>query len=159
MNNLNIRIKFLPLIVSSLFLLSPDVVVGQVTYRATEDALKQLIKDIEKVRKAPVKNLSTKADGEKNGVLSDRYTIQKGDTLNQIINQKLSSSPISYDILKMSIVKTNGHAFKRNNPNWMYAGKVIKFPTVSDLKDLLFKNQRNQVNSGASSSDNWVQFP
>ena len=59
----------------------------------------------------------------------------------------------------MSIVKTNGHAFKRNNPNWMYAGKVIKFPTVSDLKDLLFKNQRNQVNSGASSSDNWVQFP
>lgn len=160
MNNFNIRIKFVPLILSSLFLLSSsDVVIGQVTYRATEDALKQLIKDIEKVRKAPVNNSSSKANGEKNGVLSDRYTIKKGDTLNQIITRELSSSPISYDILKMSIIKANSHAFKRNNPNWMYAGKVIKFPTVSDLKDLLFKNQRNKVNSGISPPDTWVQFP
>ncbi len=158
MNNVNIRIKFVHIVLSGLFLLSPDVVIGQVTYRATEDALKQLIKDIEKVRKAPAGNLSAKVDG-KNGVLSDSYTIQKGDTLNQIIARKLSSSPISYDILKMSIVKTNSHAFKRNNPNWMYAGKVIKFPTVSDLKELLFKNNRSKLNSGTSSPDTWVQFP
>ena len=66
---------------------------------------------------------------------------------------------ISSEILKMSIVKSNRHAFKRNNPNWMYAGKIIKFPTVADLKKLLFKNRGNDKRLSTSNPDNWVQFP
>lgn len=134
--------------------------IAQVSYRATEDALKQLIKDIESVRKAPIKgSFSTKKDSERSGVSSDTYVIRKGDTLNKIIMQNLSSSPISYDILKMSIVKSNRHAFKRNNPNWMYAGKTIKFPDGNDLRSLLFKSQEKKVKINSFNSDTWVQFP
>ena len=159
MKNGKISTSFMSLIFSVLILAVPDISFGQVTYRATEDALKQLIKDIEKVRKAPVNAKSTQVGKGQNTSSKDTYKIQKGDTLNQIIARNLSSSPISYDILKMSIVRANSHAFKRNNPNWMYAGKTIKFPTVLDLKNLLFRNQSNNVSPRSSSSDTWVQFP
>ena len=159
MNNVKISVRFVPIIISVLFLVLPDVSLGQVSYKATEDALKQLIKDIEKVRKAPVDVNMAKASGGKNATSQDTYKIKRGDTLNQIIARNLSSSPISNDILKMSIVKVNSHAFKRNNPNWMYAGKIIKFPSALDLKRLLFKSQMNDANSRSSSSDTWVQFP
>ena len=159
MKNVKISTRFLPLIFFVLIISIPDISFGQVTYRATEDALKQLIKDIEKVRKAPANAQLNEPSGGKNTVSKDTYRIKKGDTLNQIIDRNLSSSPIAHDILKMSIVKANRHAFKRNNPNWMYAGKVIKFPTVSDLKNLLFKNQAINASSRSSTSDTWVQFP
>lgn len=140
--------------------LLPISSIAQVSYRATEDALKQLIKDIESVRKAPIKGSFT---SKKNtGTLDasvNTYVIKKGDTLNKIISQNLSSSPISYDILKMSIVRGNRHAFKRNNPNWMYAGKTIKFPDANDLKSLLFKNQGKEDRLNSFNSDTWVQFP
>ena len=159
MKKVKISTRILPLIFFVSIIAIPDISLGQVTYRATEDALKQLIKDIEKVRKAPANAQLTEASGGKNTVSKDTYRIKKGDTLNQIIDRNLSSSPITHDILKMSIVKANRHAFKRNNPNWMYAGKVIKFPTVSDLKNLLFKNQAMNASSRSSTSDTWVQFP
>ena len=158
---MNITKKKLRLIilVSFFFIALPDIAIGQISYRATEDALKQLIKDIESVRKAPINSsINSKKDvGQVKS--SGTYQIKKGDTLNQIINRNLSSSPISSEILKMSIVKSNRHAFKRNNPNWMYAGKIIKFPTVADLKKLLFKNRGNDKRLSTSNPDNWVQFP
>ena len=159
MKNEKISTRFMPLILIVFIIAVPDISLGQVTYRATEDALKQLIKDIEKVRQAPVNTKSVNASDGKNTVSKDTYRIKKGDTLNQIIDRNLASSPISYDILKMSIVKANRHAFKRNNPNWMYAGKVIKFPTASDLKNLLFKNHAINASSRSSTSDTWIQFP
>lgn len=149
------------ILVSFFFIALPDIAIGQISYRATEDALKQLIKDIESVRKAPINSsINSKKDVDVGQVKSSgTYQIKKGDTLNQIINRNLSSSPISSEILKMSIVKSNRHAFKRNNPNWMYAGKIIKFPTVADLKKLLFKNRGNDKRLSTSNPDNWVQFP
>ena len=65
MNNVKISVRFVPVIISVLILVVPNVSLGQVSYKATEDALKQLIKDIEKVRKAPVDVNMAKASGGK----------------------------------------------------------------------------------------------
>ena len=124
-------------------------VTGQVTYRATEDALKQLIKDIEALRKAPASGTTVgRPDGaagsSKKGLLGGTYVTKRGDTLNQIIQSQVSGLPLKMNILRLAIVNANPHAFKRSNPNWMYAGKRLKLPSVDDIRSVVFKADRDK---------------
>ena len=81
---------------SFVFLLSfvAKDVSGQVTYRATQDALKQLVKDIEALRKAPASGLKDKKD-HPSGLVVGSYVTKPGDTLNQIILRQLPDLPLS----------------------------------------------------------------
>ena len=136
---------------------------GQVTYRATEDALKQLIKDIEALRTAPADG-GKRADGEKTGskvnnLLGGSYVTKRGDTLNQIINRQMSELPLRMNIIRLAIVKGNPHAFKRSNPNWMYAGKRLKLPSIDDIRNVVFKADRQDKERFSSKPDSWIKYP
>ena len=133
-------------------------VFGQVTYRATEDALKQLVKDIEALRKAPLADIEGKK-GEQAGLIGGSYVTKRGDTLNGIIQEQVPDLPLNYNIIRLAIVKANPHAFKRNNPNWMYAGKTLRLPGVEDIRGVVFRKGAKKPKSFTSNPDSWIKYP
>ena len=131
---------------------------GQVTYRATEDALKQLVKDIEALRKAPVSGVTDKK-AEQSGLEVGNYVTKPGDTLNRIILRQLPDLPLRHNIVRMAIVKANPHAFKRKNPNWMYAGKTLRLPSVDDIRSVVFRDTTVDQKSFTPNPDSWIKYP
>ena len=131
---------------------------GQVTYRATEDALKQLVKDIEGLRKAPASGLKDKKD-HSSGLVVGSYVTKPGDTLNQIILRQLPDLPIRHNIVRMAIVKANPHAFKRKNPNWMYAGKTLRLPSADDIRSVVFRDAAPERGGFTADQDSWIKYP
>ena len=131
---------------------------GQVTYRATEDALKQLVKDIEALRKAPASGVTDKKN-EVSGLVAGSYVTKRGDTLNRIILKQLPDLPLQRNIVRMAIVKANPHAFKRKNPNWMYAGKTLRFPSADDIRSVVFRDTAVEQKSFTSKPDSWIKYP
>jgi len=145
---------------SLFFLVFSNKALGQVTYRATEDALKQLVKDIESLRKAPLstsKDSSGRGDLTK-GLLGGSYVTKPGDTLNQIIHSQVPDLPLKMNIIRMAVVKANPHAFKRSNPNWMFAGKKLRLPGVEDIRSVVFRTDKNKQKK-FSNPDVWIKYP
>lgn len=148
------------LFLSCVFCLSFFVndVSGQVTYRATEDALKQLVKDIEALRKAPASGVIDKKE-QPSGLVMGTYLTKPGDTLNRIISKQLPDLPLRHNIVRMAIVKANPHAFKRKNPNWMYAGKTLRLPSVDDIRSVVFRDITLDKKSFTPNPDSWIKYP
>lgn len=116
-----------------------------------EEALAQLVKDIRLMTPTLAEAF---ADG--------RYITKKGDTLDRIIAQTMVDNPVRKEILMKAIVRANPHAFKRKNPNWMYANKQLKLPTADDIHQVVFNNSGGILNAKkAAHADrqSWVQFP
>ena len=108
---------------------------------------------------APLNNVDGKANVKVKGLrLGGDYRTKPGDTLNAIIQAHLRDLPVRISILRQAIVMINPHAFKRKNPNWMYAGKRIKLPTVKDIKRVVFKREPEKAARSAS-TDQWIQYP
>ena len=160
MKHKNNHISFLGIILSCVFLLSfvAKDASGQVTYRATEDALKQLVKDIEALRKAPASGLQDKKDNP-SGLVAGSYVTKPGDTLNRIILRQLPDLPLRRNIIRMAIVKANPHAFKRKNPNWMYAGKTLRLPNVDDIRSVVFREAAVEQGGFTANPDSWIKYP
>jgi hypothetical protein len=120
----------------------------------TKKALAQLIKDIDLLRPA----LATKAEKSQDGY----YIIRRGETLDGIIAKVLPSMPLRKSIIRQAIVLANPHAFKRRNPNWMYADKKIKLPDTKDIHRVIFIEPSNGMTKAKNSRQqrqDWVHFP
>ena len=116
-----------------------------------DEALAQLVKDI---RLMTPTMAAAFADG--------RYITKKGDTLDRIIAQTMDDTPVRREILMKAIVHANPHAFKRKNPNWMYADKQLKLPTAEDIHRVVFNNSGGLLDAKKAAHaerQSWVQFP
>ena len=127
---------------------------AQAQTASTKKALAQLIKDIDLLRPA----LAAKAEKSQDGY----YTIRRGETLDGIIAKVLPSMPLRKSIIRQAIVLANPHAFKRRNPNWMYADKKIKLPDTKDIHRVIFIEPSNGMAKAKNSRQqrqDWVHFP
>ena len=75
---------------------------------------------------------------------SKKYKVKKNETLSEIILKNYGVKDFNIDILSLSIVHFNKHAFVRKNPNFLYAGKTLYLPSVLEIKNLLIKNKPNR---------------
>jgi len=94
-------------------------------------------------------------------VKANYYDVRSGDTLDGIIQGQLDNSPVHTDILRQAIVLANPHAFRRNNPHWLYANRQLKLPEEADIHRAVFKRstlQSETVNRARKKSD-WVRYP
>jgi hypothetical protein len=127
---------------------------AQAQTASTKKALAQLIKDIDLLRPA----LADKAEKSQDGY----YMIRRGETLDGIIAKVLPSMPLRKSIIRQAIVLANPHAFKRRNPNWMYADKKIKLPDTKDIHRVIFIEPSNGMAKAKNSRQqrqDWVHFP
>ena len=83
------------------------------------------------------------------------YNVRRGDTLDAIIRQSFTASKIRRPIIRQAFVKANPSAFRRGNPNWMYAGKVLKMPEIRDFQKAIFVDGA----PAASGKRDWVSYP
>ena len=70
---------------------------------------------------------------------SKKYKVKKNETLSEIILKNYGVKHFNIDILSLSIVHFNKHAFVRKNPNYLYANKTLYLPSVLEIKNLLLK--------------------
>jgi len=70
---------------------------------------------------------------------SKKYKVRKNETLSDIILKNYGVKHFNIDILSLSIVHFNKHAFVRKNPNFLYANKTLYLPSVLEIKNLLLK--------------------
>ena len=74
---------------------------------------------------------------------SKKYKVKKNETLSEIILKNYGVKDFNIDILSLSIVHFNKHAFVRKNPNFLYANKTLYLPSVLEIKNLLLKAKPN----------------
>ena len=68
---------------------------------------------------------------------SERHKVKKGDSLFKIINKYYADDGLDKNFLELAIVKANRGAFVRNNPNFLYAGRVLHLPSVNQIKSMV----------------------
>lgn len=114
-----------------------------------ERALARLMKDVQRLEPQLAKNQSE--DGY--------YRTQPGDTVDMILLRMLPNMPVKKAILRQALVKANPHAFKRSNPNWMYAGKRLRLPVADDIHNVVFIKQSNKNKPKPNERLSWVKYP
>ena len=114
-----------------------------------ERALARLMKDVQRLEPQLANNPSE--DGY--------YRTQPGDTVDMILLRMLPNMPVKKAILRQALVKANPHAFKRSNPNWMYAGKRLRLPTADDIHNVVFVKQSSKNKSKPNGRLSWVRYP
>ena len=55
----------------------------------------------------------------------------------KIINKYYADAGLDRNFLELAIVKANRGAFVRNNPNFLYAGRVLHLPSVNQIKSMV----------------------
>ena len=79
----------------------------------------------------------------KNENFSKKYKVKKNETLSDIILKNYGVKHFNKDVLSLSIVHFNKHAFVRKNPNFLYANKTLYLPSVLEIKNLIIKGKPN----------------
>jgi hypothetical protein len=130
--------------------------VAKFDQEALEKALSRMLGDLKGQAEQIAKDtdsLILDADG--------RYLIKRGDSLSEILEKIANGSNINLNLLKRAFVAANPKAFKRANPNWMYANARLRFPEEKDFRKILFRNV-NQQETKTEEEDpysNWIRFP
>ena len=70
---------------------------------------------------------------------SGRHKVKKGDSLFKIMNKYYANAGLDRKFLELAIVKANRGAFVRNNPNFLYAGRVLHLPSVNQIKSMVMR--------------------
>ena len=79
----------------------------------------------------------------KNENFSKKYKVKKNETLSDIILKNYGVKHFNKDVLSLSIVHFNKHAFVRKNPNFLFANKTLHLPSVLEIKNLIIKTNPN----------------
>ena len=74
---------------------------------------------------------------------SKKYKVKKNETLSDIILKNYGVKHFNKDVLSLSIVHFNKHAFVRKNPNFLFANKTLHLPSVLEMKNLIIKAKSN----------------
>ena len=85
------------------------------------------------------------------------HKVQSGESLSSILDKYYGKSGLNMKVIEISIIEMNKHAFVRNNPHFLYAGKKIKIPSLNEIMNLV-KNEKNVTNHNSSSKTNHIYF-
>ena len=88
---------------------------------------------------------------------SVNHKVKDGESLSGILHQYYGNTGLNMKIVEISIIQINKHAFVRENPHFLYAGKVLKIPSVSEIMNLVRKTPDRNSNS-KSSQRNHIYF-
>ena len=89
------------------------------------------------------------------------YLVKRGDSLSRIIERVIAKTNINGDFLKQAFVAANPKAFKRANPNWLYANSKLRLPSEKDFRKLVFKPKSNNSETKDTTDPykDWIQYP
>ena len=88
---------------------------------------------------------------------SVNHKVKDGESLSGILHKYYGNTGLNMKIIEISIIEINRHAFVRENPHFLYAGKVLKIPSISEIMNLVRKAPNKNSNS-KSSQRNHIYF-
>jgi len=110
------------------------------------------------------RSASNNITNSENSFLNDenfslKHKVKKNETLTDIILKYYGFKYFNKDILSLSIVHFNKHAFVRKNPNYLFAGKVLYLPSVKEIQNLLLKLPKSDKSEkNFSNRENQIYF-
>ena len=81
---------------------------------------------------------------------SEMHLVEPGDSLSGIIKKYYKNTGLNMRIVELSIIEINKKAFVRNNPNYLYAGKKIKIPSINQIMNLVMNTTNKQKKNPSS---------
>ena len=88
---------------------------------------------------------------------SVNHKVKDGESLSGILHKYYGNTGLNMKIIEISIIEINRHAFVRENPHFLYAGKILKIPSVSEIMNLVRKAPDKKSNS-KSNQRNHIYF-
>ena len=88
---------------------------------------------------------------------STSHIVKDGESLSEIINKFYGNTGLNMRIIQLSLTEINKHAFVRNNPNYLFAGKRLKIPSINEIMNLV-KNKPNQRKTSSNRGNNHIYF-
>ena len=88
---------------------------------------------------------------------STSHVVKDGESLSEIMSKYYGNTGLNMRIIQLSLTEINRHAFVRNNPNYLFAGKKLKIPSVNEIMNLV-KNKPNQRKTSSSRGKNHIYF-
>ena len=71
------------------------------------------------------------------------HNVKEGESLSGILNKYYKNTGLNMRVLELAIIEINKHAFVRNNPNFLFAGKKIKIPSINEIMNLVKQTPKN----------------
>ena len=65
------------------------------------------------------------------------HKVQPDETLSHILEDYYSGSGLNMKFVEMAIIAHNRHAFVKNNPNFLFAEKTLKLPSLNQIQAML----------------------
>ena len=105
---------------------------------------------------------STKNINKNNKFIKDHnysvnHKVKDGESLSGILHKYYGNTGLNMKIIEISIIEINKHAFVRENPHFLYAGKILKIPSVSEIMNLV-RNAPDKKSNSKSSQRNHIYF-
>jgi len=85
------------------------------------------------------------------------HNVKEGESLSGILNKYYKNTGLNMRVLELAIIEINKHAFVRNNPNFLFAGKKIKIPSINEIMNLVKQTPTN-ANTINNSRKNHIYF-
>ena len=85
------------------------------------------------------------------------HTVKDGESLSEIINKYYGKTGLNIRVIQLSLTEINKHAFVRNNPNYLFAGKKLKIPSINEIMNLV-KNKPIQRKTSSNRGNNHIYF-
>lgn len=137
---------------------------------SVEEAMRHLLKDLDNTKVVTVPTPAPVVQGAaqsrtRTAVPATNATPQtlrvaRGQTLDQIIQRIMPGSPVQMDVIRRAFVTANPHAFRKGNPNWLYAGVTLTIPTLEHFRAVVFKSNALDLRKNVSDEKaSWVRFP
>ena len=90
---------------------------------------------------------------------SEMHEVVQDETLGHIMNAYYGGSGMNMKFVEMAIVQMNRHAFVRGNPNFLYAEKTIRLPSLNQIKALATGTKlENSSSEGSGGRTNEIYF-
>ena len=88
---------------------------------------------------------------------SVNHKVKDGESLSNILHKYYGNTGLNMKIIEISIIEINKHAFVRENPHFLYAGKILKIPSVSEIMNLV-RTMPDKRSNTKSSQRNHIYF-
>ncbi|MGA1207860.1 MAG: type IV pilus assembly protein FimV [Litorivicinaceae bacterium] len=138
---------------------------------SVEEAMRHLLKDLDNTKvvtvptpapvvQGPATPRTRTATAPAPAGSPQTVRVARGQTLDQIIQRVMPGSPVQMDVVRRAFVTANPHAFRKGNPNWLYAGVTLTIPTLEHFRAVVFKSNALELKKNVSDEKaSWVRFP
>ena len=89
---------------------------------------------------------------------SAEHVVGRNETLSTIMNKFYRNSGLNKEFLSLAIVQANPKAFVRQNPNYLYAGRKLRLPSVNEIQSMILGQKTSSTSMSSGKVNNEIFF-